>query len=596
MKRINLLIMVVSATLMTNCSSNDPLSEYNFDYIGGNEGGGSSTLYTTSLSDFSIDKTTPEPSTTVAAFYPEDEDNVNNEDFSNATTINVVFNGNSVSCDAPSTVSVSTNGAHITINHGSDSKAVYNVSGSTNAGSLTIVGEKKYKLCLNGVSIANPDSTAVNLLSKKRAYISLSGTNTLTDGASSKDDEQKAAFYCKGKMLFSGSGSLNVYGNSKNGISCADYIVFSSGNNIYVKSVANNGVKANDGIYINGGVVNVEVSADGAKGISSVTDIVVNGGRTTCITTGAAEWDSDEQEIKGSAGMKADGNITVNGGQLYMKSTGSSGKGLSADGKLDVTGGEICVITSGGVSVYSGSKITNNYSGNTDRVSSSYKSSPKGLKIDGAITISGGNTLVSANSEGVESKSTIDITGGHLYVYGSDDAINCSSHLTVNGGYVMAHSTGNDGLDSNGNCYIKGGVVYAIGSTSPEVGVDANTEGGYKLYVSGGTLVSIGGLESGSSLTQSCYSASSWNKNTWYALYDGNGLALAFKTPSSGGSTLVVSTSGTSSLKSGVTVSEGTSCFNGMGNVGGTVSGGSTITLSSYSGGNGIGGGPSGRW
>ena len=183
-----------------------------------------------------------------------------------------------------------------------------------------------------------------------------------------------------------------------------------------------------------------------------------------------------------------------------------------------------------------------------------------------------------------------------MYVYGSDDAINCSSHLTVSGGYVMAHSTGNDGLDSNGNCYIKGGVVYAIGSTSPEVGVDANTEGGYKLYVSGGTLVSIGGLESGSSLTQSCYSASSWNKNTWYALYDGNGLALAFKTPSSGGSTLVVSTSGTSSLKSGVTVSEGTSCFNGMGNVGGTVSGGSTITLSSYSGGNGMGGGPGGRW
>ena len=155
----------------------------------------------------------------------------------------------------------------------------------------------------------------------------------------------------------------------------------------------------------------------------------------------------------------------------------------------------------------------------------------------------------------------------------------------------MAYSTGNDGIDSNGNMYIKGGVVYAIGSSSPEVALDANTEGGKKLYVQGGTIVAIGGLESGASLSQSCYSASSWSKNTWYALTVENDV-FAFKTPSSGGSGLVVSGASTPTLKSGVTAS-GTAIFNGMGYYPASVSGGSSVSLSSYSGGN-SGGGPGG--
>lgn len=122
--------------------------------------------------------------------------------------------------------------------------------------------------------------------------------------------------------------------------------------------------------------------------------------------------------------------------------------------------------------------------------------------------------------------------------------------------------------------------------------IDANSEEQKKFYFTGGTLVAIGGVESGSSLSQSCYSSSSWNKSTWYALYNGDDVALAFKTPTAGGTTLVVSTSGTATLKSGVTVSGGTEYFDGMGNIGGTVSGGTSVSLSQYTAsGNNQGGG-----
>ena len=190
-----------------------------------------------------------------------------------------------------------------------------------------------------------------------------------------------------------------------------------------------------------------------------------------------------------------------------------------------------------------------------------------------------------------------------MTVNASDDAINSSyttsgtgmGDLTISGGYVYARSTGNDGIDSNGNCYIKGGLVYAIGTTSPEVGIDANSEQQKKLYVTGGTIIAIGGLESGSSLTQACYSTSSWSKNTWYAITVGSD-TFAFQTPSSGGSTLVVSGASKPTLKSGITVSSGTKIFDGVGYTDATVTGGSSITLSSYTGGNGGpgGGGPGG--
>ena len=211
----------------------------------------------------------------------------------------------------------------------------------------------------------------------------------------------------------------------------------------------------------------------------------------------------------------------------------------------------------------------------------------------GNIYIEGGTLIVNASGEGIESKGEMIVTGGEVCVTAKDDAINSGGDMTISGGSVYAYSTGNDGIDANGNCYIKGGLVYAIGSREPEVAIDANSEQQKKLYITGGTIVAIGGLESGAELTQSCYAANSWSQNTWYALTVGND-TFAFQTPASGGNTLVVSGASEPILTSGVTVSSGTKIFNGAGYTEATVTGGSSVSLSSYTGGNGPGGGPGG--
>ena len=597
---MTMMMLAAMVTMSTSCQKDDATESYNkqstvmennssnnTNNSGTSSGTGSGTV-TGDLSSFdiSIDKTTAEPTNNLAtAYYPEEEDNLANNSFPTQVAIDM-SNPTASSADG---VTISVNGNHVVANHADTKNICYYVTGSTSNGSLTILGDKKYEVILAGTDITNPDSAALNLLSKKRAFVVLAdgSTNKLTDGTSSKNDH-KGALYSKGKLLMNGSGTLEVYGNYNNGIHSADYIIFNTGNNVYAKSTQNHGIKANDGVFINGGILNVEVSAAAAKGINCESNIIVNGGRTTVITTGNGAWDSEDQEAKGAAGIKADSTFTMNGGELWLKSTGSGGKGINADMNGNFYGGSTYIVTTGG-----------QFSSNNDTAS------PKGIKIDGDLNIVGGRIWVRTsgkNGEGIETKSKMNITGGEVASYAYDDAINSKGDMTISGGYVLAMAQNNDGIDANGNCYIKGGLVYASCSGQPEVAIDANTEGGYKLYVQGGTLIALGGLENGSQLSQSCYQAS-WNANTWYSLSYGN-TTLVFKTPSRGGTGMVISAPSTPTLKTGVTATSGTGYFGGLMNEGATVSGGSEVSLSSYSGGNAMGGGgfgpggfgPGGNW
>ena len=584
MKLQEMTFILLLATLMTAtaCSTED-VTGSDASSASGSSGSGSTSQAAGGLTSFSvdIDRTTAEPEATVSEQFPDaDEDPLENNSFTTEISIDL-SNPEAKTADG---VEITVNGGHVTANHGSTKGICYVLSGSTANGSFTVAGDKKYEVLLNGVSITNPDSAALNLLCSKRAYVMLADgtTNTLADGSSSLNDH-KGALYCKGKLLFNGSGSLSVTGNYNNGIHSADYIVFRKGNNVYAQSRANHGIKANDGIYINGGILNVEVSAAAAKGINCESVIVVNGGRTTVVTSGGGAYDTDENEAKGAAGIKADETFTMNGGELWLKSTGAGGKGISSDTECCFNGGCTYIVTEGG-----------QYRSNNDTAS------PKGIKADGAVSVTDGLVWVrtsGTNGEGIESKSTLDISGGEVASYAYDDAINAKSHLTISGGFVFAQGRNNDGIDANGNLYIKGGTVYAICSGGAEVALDANTERGYKLYVQGGTVVAVGGLEQGSSLSQTCYQAS-WSTNTWYALSYGSE-SFCFRSPSSGGNGLVVSAASTPSLKSGISVSGGTSRFGGLAVSGSTFSGGSSVSLSSYSGstgGMGGGGGPGGRW
>ena len=294
------------------------------------------------------------------------------------------------------------------------------------------------------------------------------------------------------------------------------------------------------------------------------------------------------------SGTNDDFTVTVEGNQVTLSYTGDEHvmyelTGTAENGCFKLFSGKKQGVTLNGLNLTNASGYAINLqAGRTFVVLSDSNRLSGGLFSEGSLIFSGSGSLCVTNTgEGIEAKGTMTINSGEIYSYSStDDAINSGGDFTISGGYVYGQSAGNDGLDANGNCYIKGGVVYAIGARSPEVAIDANTEGGFKLYVEGGTIIAIGGLENNASLTQNCYQASSWSQNTWYALTI-DSMVYAFKTPASGGTPLVVSGASSPTLSSNITVNDGTIRFESLFYENATISGGTEVSLSSYTGGSG---------
>ena len=481
----------------------------------------------------------------------DSEDLIANTAFTQTVGVTFSANGNAVVTGTNDDFTVTVSGNDVTIVYAGEEYVMYELSGTTNNGFLKLYSAKKQGITLNDVNITNPNGAAINVQGTtaepsngKRTFIVLKGENTLADGTKYTEtpsiEDEKGAMFGEGQFIFSGEGSLTVTATGKSGIVSDDYVHFISGN------------------------ITVEMS-------SSVS---VSGSDT----------------LK-PACVKGKDYVKMTNGALTLTSSGTGGKGMSSDGNGYFYGGTVNVTVTGNNFGSNGGGGGPGGWGNN----SSDGVSAKGLKFDGNLIFKGSHVVVNCTAhEGIEAKGTLSVSSGEVYSHSqSDDAINSGSDFTISGGYVCGYSSGNDGLDANGNCYIKGGVVYAISASSPEVAIDANSEGGYQLYLTGGTLVAIGGLESGSSLTQSCYSASSWSQNTWYGLTVGS-TTYAFKTPSGGGTPLVISGSSSPTLQSNVNVAGGTAGFEGMFYMDVSVSGGNSVSLSSYTGGNGGGGGPGG--
>lgn len=297
-----------------------------------------------------------------------------------ANVISIVYNGTSVSVSGDDNGYVTTSGADVVVDCGSDTDSLMLVlSGSTTDGSLLVYRQKKFGMQLNGVSIHNADGPAINNQCSKSLYMEVvSGTtNTLTDGTAYTEQsyDQKGAFFSEGQVYVSGTGELNVTGNTKHGFACDDYIVVDDGVTMNISSTTGNGIKVNDGLTINDGTIDISVTADAARGIKCDSTVVINGGTTTITTSGDCVYDSDEQDYSSAAGIKCDYGFTMNDGALTITSSGDGGKGINCSADVVLTGGTLVVTTTGG---------------NED-------AKPKAIKSDTAITVSGGQLTATVN-------------------------------------------------------------------------------------------------------------------------------------------------------------------------------------------------------
>lgn len=288
--------------------------------------------------------------------------------------VNIVYNGTNVTVTGDTKGYVTTNGADVIVNTGTDTDSLLLVlSGSTTNGSLLVYRESKFGIQLNGVNIHHANGPAINNQCGKSLYLHVADgtTNTLTDGTAYTEQEydQKGALFSEGQMIFLGTGSLSVTGNCKHAIACDDYIIIDENVKLQATSTTGNGIKVNDGLWINNGTLDINVTADGARGIKCDNVVEITGGTTTITTSGNCVYDDDADEYSSAACIKCDLDFTMSGGTLTMTSSGDGGKGINSSAKVLFSGGTLSAITTG----------DNEYG------------KPKAIKATTGITVSGGS-------------------------------------------------------------------------------------------------------------------------------------------------------------------------------------------------------------
>lgn len=467
-------------------------------------------------------------------------------------TVSVVYSAAGASVNIAGNIAryidVSLNGGDVSIAQSTDvgddtcGEITYILAGESNSGSFTLSGEYKASIELHGLALTNPNGAAIDIQNGKRVALRVQeGTvNTLEDGAAG---DQKAALYCKGHLEFKQKGTLNVKGNKahaiaakeyieiknttinitgalKDGINCNQYFLIESGA-VNISGTADDGIQVafkdvadreteDTGSFTNkGGVLNINVTAGAAKAVKVEGDFSMTKGSITAVVSGDGIWDSEKLKTKAASCIGVDGNFSMTGGSLDLTATSGGGKGISVDGDYNTTGGTIKIVTEGGVLAYVSGKVYQAYTGNIDNLNSDYKSSPKGVKVDGKIVIDGGIYDIwtkGKNGEGIESKTTLTINGGDIDIRAYDDGTNSSSHTYIYGGNITITTGAGDAIDANGAIYVYGGNLTIIGAARPEQGFDAGD--GYQIYINGGNILAAAGgnsAPSNSSLSNQAY-------------------------------------------------------------------------------------------
>ena len=166
-------------------------------------------------------------------------------------------------------------------------------------------------------------------------------------------------------------------------------------------------------------------------------------------------------------GIKADNSITINDGNIYIKSHDdaihtnvdvllqtnkygiasltinggnikvySDDDGLHADGTLLITGGDIV--------------IENSYEGVEGNI----------------ITLKAGTIQIKSLDDGINGKSKLEFLGANVYLDAGGDGIDCNNAITMTAGVVLAQGPSNGGngvIDFDRTFTISGGLLLAVG-------------------------------------------------------------------------------------------------------------------------------------
>lgn len=228
------------------------------------------------------------------------------------------------------------------------------------------------------------------------------------------------------------------------------------------------------------------------------------------------EDENAEKSTYSNKGIKADNNIEIKSGKIFIKSHDDA---IHANGDEELENGEKglgnITISGGELTLYS----------DDDAVHADYN-----------LTISGGNINVTNSYEGFEAN-IITINGGTNQIVSFDDAINATYFkeepmINFDGGITYLNAEG-DGIDSNGSVSLTGGYVLEIG---PSNGGNGVLDYDHNFVATGGYLLAIGasGMDQGISASGNAKSSTqkiTTSSGQYLSLIVDNETIIEFKIP-----------------------------------------------------------------
>jgi hypothetical protein len=332
----------------------------------------------------------------------------------------------------------------------------YRVSGSLSDGQLAVEtdSDEIVRLVLDGVSITNATSAAINVVDAEKVVLILAtgSTNTLADAATyvypdPAVDEPNAALFSAADLSIAGDGALNVAGN------------------------ANDGIASKDGLVIAGGTISVTAVDDGIRG----KDYLVVQDGDIAVTAGGDAMKSDNEE---DASL---GYVAIVDGTLQLAAGTDA---IDAFTTVAVTGGDVS-ISAGDDGIHSEARVE--IAGGLVDIARSYEG------IEGTqIVISGGDISVVSEDDGVNvagGDATAQAGGGPRGGGGAPGETAVDGYFVEVSGGTLVIDAGGDGFDSNGSATVTGGTIVVNGPTENMNGaIDVNGE----FLVSNATLVAAG--------------------------------------------------------------------------------------------------------
>ena len=327
------------------------------------------------------------------------------EEYTSAGATSFVFSDSGITATEGNDDGYKIDGTDLTIS----SAGTYLVSGTCADGSITVKkGTTGVTLVLDGLDLTSSDTApiACNKSTQVNIIAASGTTNSLTDSEKNNDETytdntnaENAVLKCKdgSQVTLSGSGTLNITANGKNGIKSgattdeegtASLTIQSLTLNI--KAPVNDAINAEQTLNIRSGDLTISAGDDAVH-----CDLTLNIGASG--TTGPTIHVTDAYEaLEGATLNVYSGSITINCSDDCLNA--ANGDLTNYSFAMNISGGTITAYTSTGDGFDSNGSLT--ISGGTIAVWTANAADNQPLDADGTITISGGTILAAGGSNG----------------------------------------------------------------------------------------------------------------------------------------------------------------------------------------------------